>query len=145
MWLADVTEAGSGPALEKMMAYAEERHRMLAENIANIDTPGYKTKQLDPKLFQAKLREAIEERGDDKTQRLKIGATQQFYQDQHGSLRVSPALKPPQNVLFHDGTNPSMERQMADLAENTLTYQVAVELKRARNTVIRQAIAGRTV
>jgi flagellar basal-body rod protein FlgB len=143
MWLTDVSQTGVDAALEKVMAFSEGRHRVLAENIANIDTPGYRAKQLDPKLFQSSLLKAIQEKGGGRDTPLRIEATRQFHTDEQEMLQVTPTLKPPENVLFHDGTNASIERQMAQLAENALMYQAAVELQRQRIALIKQAIAGR--
>lgn len=143
MWLDNLINSGSLPVVQKVAAFTEARHQVLAENIANIDTPNYRTKQLDPKLFQAKLAEAIEDRGGDPRKHLRIGTTRQFHTDDQGMLRVTPTLKPPENILFHDGTNASIERQMASLAENTLMHQVSIALIQERLMVLRKAIAGR--
>jgi len=143
MRITDLTQCGVEPILDKVMAFAEARHRVLAENIANIDTPGYRAKHLDPRLFQAKLLEAVRERSAKASGPVALDSTNQFHTDEQGMLRVTPVLKPPQNVLFHDGTNASLERQMAELAENALMYQVAVELRRQRSALVKQAIAGR--
>ncbi len=143
MWLDNLINRGRLPVLEKVTAFAEARHRVLAENIANIDTPGYRAKQLDPKLFQAKLAEAIETRRDATGEPLRLEATRQFHTDDQGRLRVTPTLRPTENLLFHDGTNASIERQMAALAENTLMHRVSIELMQERFTSLRKAIAGR--
>ena len=50
MFLENLTNRGAMPALEATLAYAESRHRMLAENVANWQTPGYKARQLDARL-----------------------------------------------------------------------------------------------
>ena len=56
------------PALVKTLAYNEARLRMIAENVANIHTPGYRTKQLDVRGFQSSLRRALDARGGDASQ-----------------------------------------------------------------------------
>jgi flagellar basal-body rod protein FlgB len=143
MWLDNLIGSESLPVLEKVAAFTEGRHRVLAENIANIDTPGYRTKQLDPKLFQAKLAEAVEARQGTNGSSLELPRTRQFCTDEQGILHVTPTLDPPQNVLFHDGTNASIEDLMTSLSENTLMHRVAVELIQHRIAHMRRAIAGR--
>jgi flagellar basal-body rod protein FlgB len=143
MWMDNLINGESGPVLEKVAAFTEARHRVLAENIANIDTPFYRTKQLDAKAFQAKLAEAVEARRTEPTAPLRLESTEQFHVDDLGKLQVTPTLRPTENVLFHDGTNASIERQMASLAENTLMHQVAVDLTRGRFASLRKAISGR--
>lgn len=44
------------PVLEQAVSFAQARHGVLAGNIANIDTPGYKTRDLSPDLFQESLK-----------------------------------------------------------------------------------------
>ena len=144
MWLRGVVNGETLPVLEKLAAFTEARHQVLAENVANIDTPHYRAKQLDAKAFQARLAEAVKERRDAGSGgRLNIEGTRQFHVDESGMLRVTPTLRPTENVLFHDGTNASLERQMANLAENTLMHRVTVELLSQRFASLRKAISGR--
>src|SRR4030042_4347215 len=48
------------PVLEQVVNFTEARHGVLAGNIANLDTPGYRTRDLSPELFQQRLQKAIE-------------------------------------------------------------------------------------
>ena len=48
------------PVLEQVVNFSQARHGVLAGNIANLDTPGYKTRDLSPELFQQNLKQAIE-------------------------------------------------------------------------------------
>lgn len=144
MFLSGVTTAGPIPMLDKVLAFTESRNRMLAENIANITTPGYRAKQLDVKSFQAALREASARR-DARGGRLEIAPTDQFRTDAAGRLQVSPTREPAENVLFHDGTNARVERQMSNLAENTMMHQAATELLKNYYDGVKRAISGRVV
>ena len=139
--LTDVTAGGNIPVLEKLLAYAEAGQRMLADNIANVDNPDYKTKQLDPRLFQAALRQALDQCPDPRAP-LDIPATDQFQLDDQGKLRVTPAETPVQNILFHDRTNARVEQLMSQLAENVLTYNAAAQLLRGNFDSIKTAIRG---
>jgi flagellar basal-body rod protein FlgB len=47
------------PLLEKMAAFTERRQEILAENLANLDTPGYKMRDLPQQKFQQALAAAI--------------------------------------------------------------------------------------
>ncbi|GMV96243.1 MAG: hypothetical protein AMXMBFR83_06110 [Phycisphaerae bacterium] len=60
MFFEDLVNGGGVPALEKMLAFTQARQRMLAENVANVDTPGYQAKQLDARAFQLALRQALD-------------------------------------------------------------------------------------
>lgn len=142
MLVSDVTSGGTVPMLEKTLAFTEARNRMLADNIANVLTPGYRTKQLDVSAFQAAMKDAWEKR----TQRdgqFRLESSGEVQVSDAGQLQVTPSQEPAENLLFQDGTNARIERQMAQLAENTLMSRTAVELMRQSYEVVAKAIRGR--
>jgi flagellar basal-body rod protein FlgB len=141
MFFFDVANSGPIPAMEKMLAYTEGRHRMLTENIANIDTPGYHARQLDFRAFQGALREAIDRRGSGGP--LKIQGNQEFGDDSCGQLAVNPTEEPSENILFHDQTNMRVEREMSTLAENTMMHQIVVSQLKDRFDGLMAAIRGK--
>ncbi len=143
MYFADVVNRGPMPAMEKMLAFTQARHRMLTENIANVDTPGYQTKHLDARAFQQALAEALDRREERRTPALEIRGSRQFRQDRSGRLTVTPTVEPAENVLFHDQTNTRIETQMAMLAENAMMHQVVTELLRGKFEELTKAISGR--
>lgn len=50
------------PLLERATAFGQKRHQVLAGNIANIDTPGYKTRDLAVQDFEKALQQAVQTR-----------------------------------------------------------------------------------
>jgi flagellar basal-body rod protein FlgB len=138
-----VTNSGSIPTLDAMLSFTQAQHRVLAENIANIDTPGYQARQLDAKGFQRALAGAVAYRKESRGKTLHVPSGRQFEQQADGSLKFSPALEPPENVLFHDQTNARIERQMALLAENAMMHQTATELLAGGYGNLIKAIRGR--
>ena len=142
MIVTDATNATPISMLEKTLAFTESRNRMLAENVANILTPGYRTKQLDVSAFQKALGAAAEKRAKSGCS-FELPATQQFHLDDGGMLEVTPSDEPPENLLFQDGTNARIERQMAMLAENTLMTQATTSLLQQYYRTVSEAIRGR--
>lgn len=142
MLMNDVLSGGVTPLLEKTLAFTGARHKMLATNIANITTPGYRAQQLDVKSFQAALREAADKRG---TGDLKISSGREFSVSSQGLLEVTPSEEPPENLLFQDGTNARIEKQMSMLAENTMVNQAAAELLKIEFGYLDKAIRGRAI
>ncbi len=142
MFFSSITDRGATPALVTTLSYNEARLRMIADNIANVHTPGYKTQQLDAKAFQRTLRKALDDRGKDWAQPFAIDGNREVSTDGQGFLHVTPSLKPVENILFHDGTNMSVERQMADLAETGMTHELVATLLRGRVQGLRKAIRG---
>lgn len=143
MYFLDLANSESIPALEKMLAFTQARQQMLAENVANVDTPGYHTRQMDAQGFQRKLREAINRQRATGSAALPLESTEEFRLDAAGHLEVSPAEEPAENVLFHDQTNARIERQMALMAENAMMHQAMTELLRNRFEGMLKAIRGR--
>ena len=143
MFISSLTERGSMPALIHLLSYTEQRHRMIAENIANVDTPGYRAKRLDPKAFEEALGEAMDRRGSDPRNPLTLPVHRQFEVDEFGSLRVHPTTAPARNVMFHDGTTISIDREMADLASNAMVHNAATTMLSGKFNGLMTAIRGR--
>lgn len=141
MFLSELTDRGPTPALVHTITFTQARLKTIAENIANWQTPGYRAKQLDPKAFQASLRDAIEQRGSRGSGPMMLNG-KEVRSAKDGSLTVTAREKPLENVLFHDGTNLSIEREMAELAETGMTHELATSLLRRRFEGLTKAIRG---
>lgn len=142
MFFATMTEVGATPALEKTLVFNHARLRMIAENVANMHTPGYRAQQLDTQAFQRALRTALDARGSDPRKPFVVNAGREVKTDRQGRLQVIPSSEPLENILFHDGTNLSIERQMADLAETGMMHELTGRLLLGRYRAIRAAIRG---
>lgn len=137
-------DKGAMPTLEKVVQFTEQRHRVLADNIANLSNPYYKGKDLDPASFQATLRDAVETRRSSPTPatgRLRPSDTNEVKFGRDG-MTVKPS-EVNETVLFHDQSNVDLERTMQRLAENTLTHNLSVELVRNQFEMIKLAIRER--
>lgn len=143
MWIERLTASRTTHAVELAAQFAEHRHKVLAENLANVDTPDYATKRLDPAAFAASLKAALERGKHTRTRTLELRGNAQFGPGPDGRLRVRPAEKPADNVLFHDGTNVRLEQLLADVAQNNLSYEVSTNLLRGRFQGLLRAIRGR--
>jgi flagellar basal-body rod protein FlgB len=141
-FISALTDRGATPALVNMLAFTEARQQVIAENVANLAVPGYPTKQLDAKAFQSALRSALNERAADPRKAFSLVENEEFGSLPDGRLRVTPSLRP-QNALFHDGTDASVERQMSELAETAMMHEAASTLLKGRFDDLRKAIRGR--
>lgn len=142
MFVSDITSGGAFPMLEKTLAFTEANNRMLATNIANATTPGYRNMQLDVSAFQSALREAAEDRKN-RDGHFRLPTTNEFRINAAGRLAVTPSREPAENLLFQDGTSARIERQMALLAENAMMNQITVEILKGYYGGIAKAIRGR--
>jgi flagellar basal-body rod protein FlgB len=99
--------------LERYMDLLSARQKLVATNIANVDTPGYHTRDLD---FQGEFQNAA-------------GLTPEVVQVM--GLPVK-----------NDGNNVNLDRESRLLAENALRFQVASSLMHAQIHTLETAING---
>jgi flagellar basal-body rod protein FlgB len=154
MMISELTNGGGIAALELTMRFAGQRQRLIASNIANIDTPDYVTLDASPREFQRLLADALEKRdaggvagaaggvGGIGAAGLPWKESRSFVRDERGELRIRPT-DPGQGVLFHDRNNRDLERLMQANVENALTFRVASDLLRSRYDILRTAISQR--
>lgn len=142
-FFAELTNGGAMPALLSTWSFAQQKHRAIADNIANISTPNYKAKRLDYGEFQAVLGEALEDRKSNPHQPFELKGHAQFRTNAKGQLETSPTSKPGRNGVFHDGTNLSIEAEMSDLAANAMLHEMTTTLINGRFSGLRKAISGR--
>jgi flagellar basal-body rod protein FlgB len=139
-----VTNADALPVLERLMQFAGARHRLIADAIANFDTPGHQAADLSTTSFRAALGDAIDQR---RRRHGAVGgplepgetAELRFEPDR---LEVSPAAAG-RNILFHDHNDRDLDRTMQALVENFMTFRLAAQLLRSRFDIINTAIRER--
>ena len=110
--------------LSKMLDGAVLRHRVIANNLANANTPGYQRRVVS---FSEELGRAVASRD---AEALRAARP---------TVRLSdePASRP-------DGNNVSTERELADLMHNQLLFSTCTQLLSARIAAYRSAITGET-
>ena len=133
MFIDRLLDQGNAPLLEQMLRFTAARHRLIAENVVNVDTPEYRQKDLSPERFQALLRSRVEQRRD-----AGRGAEAPSFDDV-----VAEVETPTRGILFHDGSNRSMEQLMADQAKNAMMHNLAVELLRKQFQSMEMALRER--
>jgi len=129
MFIESLLNQGSGPTLSELLKFTSQRHKLLAENIVNIDVPGYKQKDLSLEKFQQMMRDRIEQRN--------AGG-----QPDEGELDAE-IENPRDGILFHDGNNRSVETLMSDQAKNALMHNMVIELLRKQFSSMEMALKER--
>lgn len=122
---------GNGPLLEQVINFASQRHKLILDNIANVDTPGYRQKDLSVERFSSMLRQRVEQR-------------RQSGNASFDDLDVS-SENPVRGILFHDRNNRSMEHLASDLAKNAMMHNLAIELLRKQFQQMEMALKERVV
>ena len=124
------------PVLQEVVAFTQARQAVLAGNIANIDTPGYKAKDLSVEDFQARLKQAIETRDRPDVQ-------------SPGEVGLPPkplmaeVAKSSQSILRHDLGNVDMESQATEMVKNQMQHNLALTLLTDQFHQLQMAISGR--
>jgi flagellar basal-body rod protein FlgB len=105
--------------LERVLDLSAFRHQIIAANLANIDTPGYQTR--DAREFAGEMQQAMD------------GEEPSFTPVAHKLLGL---LERP------DGNNVSVERESLLLAQNQLRFTVAVAFLKSEFHTMSSAING---
>ncbi len=101
-----------GNRLEQYMDLLSARQKLVASNVANVDTPGYKTRDID---FNLEFMGRVEGLGPD-------------------------VIEPAGLKTRNDGNNVNLDRESRLLAENAIRFNAAANLLRSQLRVIRSAI-----
>ncbi|HYP06939.1 MAG TPA: flagellar basal body protein [Bryobacteraceae bacterium] len=101
----------TGLRLERYLDLLSARQKLTASNIANVDTPGYKTQDID---FRSELASAL------------------------GSSRNAVEAQGLQTK--NDGNNVSLDREARNLSENAIRFAIASNLLQTQLRAVRSAI-----
>jgi flagellar basal-body rod protein FlgB len=115
------------PALENYLKLTTAREQAISANMANVDTPGYHTQDID---FQGELKKAMN------------GISSQS-EDGTVTAQMSPAVQEVQGLMERpDGNNVNLDREGLLMAETQLQYQIGVQLVKHQFHQMLSAISG---
>ncbi len=136
MSLFNIVGSTATDSLQKSMIFSQERHKVLADNIANIDTPGFKMKDIDESKFEADLAKSIlrARSANPNASRLDLAVSP-------GEPSTSTADKI-SGMVFHDGNNRSVEELMVELNRNVSRHSQAVNILRNQTNLLKSIISG---
>jgi flagellar basal-body rod protein FlgB len=130
-----VTELPLFSMLKTRMRWLETRQRLLAENVANAETPGYRGRDLKPQDFTRQLQAATSVQMVSTNTGHLAGASQSdpsFAQDRSQAFEVTPR-----------GNSVSLEEEMMRIAQNQIDHQTAASLYSRSLGLIKTAIGKR--
>jgi flagellar basal-body rod protein FlgB len=146
--LPSLFNSSSLPVLEQVVNFTEARHGVLAGNIANLDTPGYRSVDLSTEDFQSRLKNALESRQRAAaTSRAPYPYADGVATSKSSVGRVSNELATVtdsvKGMLRHDDNNTSLEEQVSEIAKNQAQHNLALSLMTAQLRLLRAAITER--
>jgi flagellar basal-body rod protein FlgB len=129
--MADLFDTNSTwNVLEKSMDISADRHRLITNNIANIDTIGYEAKDLN---FKEALEEALKVRSNDLIQ---------THPKHIRPVPVSGALRVKKTADRLDSVAPvDIDQEMTHLVQNNIQYRTSVEMLLRKMNMLKHTIA----
>ena len=122
---ASMIETSLSEALGRFLDVDVARYKLVAANLANIDTPGYRTRDLN---FRAELERA----------------SQESFAPENGLLHTAgftPVARQVRGLMERpDGNNVSLERESLLLAETQMKFNVGIQLLKDQFHTISLAI-----
>ncbi|MBI5849220.1 MAG: flagellar basal body rod protein FlgB [Nitrospirae bacterium] len=113
--------------LEKLIQATQVRHKVLSSNIANVDTPKYRAKDVDFKSFLESENAGMKTTNP-------------------GHISTSPVstgqpadLKAGGNLSWGDDNNVELDMEVAKMTENGLLYEAAARLLSKKMLMIKSA------
>ena len=118
---------------EQALKLRERRSEVLASNLANMDTPGYKARDFDFKALLAR----------------ETGQNQDLFLTNQRHISTGDALVPESFMRYRmpeqdslDGNSVNAEREQMNFASNSLQYQASLRFLGDKMTSLVRAIKG---
>lgn len=116
--------------LEQGLNYSSARNQTIGNNIANVDTPGYKAKHVN---FKDHLNAASFEAKRTEQQHIP-------FSNQESSFNVTSR----QNTTYnHNGNSVDIDKEMNELAQNQLYYEALTERINGKFSSLKSVVGGR--
>lgn len=121
--------------LRTRMHWHQERQRLLAENVSNSDTPGYRPRDLAPLQFDRTQSRAMSV-SLERTEASHIAASETISNRFEGSRLGGSEVRPTGNAV-------NLEDEMIKVAANQMDYQAATTLYTRSLGLIKTAVGKR--
>ncbi|MEM6491017.1 MAG: flagellar basal body rod protein FlgB [Pseudomonadota bacterium] len=119
----------------KKMRYLTQRQDVLAQNVANADTPDYQARDLVPLDFDQTLAQQFV--------RLQMRPAA-MGESLPGTLPTDPRFRDPESRMIYeqslDGNNVVLEEQLLKVQETQMEYQASVRLIRKYHAMMKTAL-----
>ena len=110
--------------LSQLLDASELRHRVISQNVANVNTPGYQRLAVS---FEEELAQRLTSNDANET----LGdLIPEVYEEQGLPVRA-------------DGNNVDIDKEMGQLSKNSLLYQTYAQVLVSRLSMMRSAISGK--
>lgn len=143
VWIEGLIQRETVPVLEAAMGFASQRHQTIMHNIANVETPYFKRKAMPEESFKRSMQKALDARYQRHWNEftphstIDLRYTQNHYPVPywHEGREYGPER--------HDENNVVIEKEMADLAKNSLFMESLQQLFRSKTNGLKSALRDR--
>lgn len=127
--------------LKGRLGYLSQRERLVAENVANADTPGFTPRDLKPFSFQQHMAAQNGVRGMTVNASPQAAAAMSRMQNMPGVKRTNSydAVKSPDSDTTLDGNQVVLEDQMLKMNETRMNYDAAITFYQKSMGILRLA------
>ncbi|WP_164669000.1 flagellar basal body rod protein FlgB [Virgibacillus doumboii] len=125
---------GTFKTLEGSLDYASAKNRTISNNIANVDTPNYKAKDV---VFKNVLNDALTSSFEAKRTHSK-----HIPFDNSGTGPSFKTITQKNTMYNHNGNSVDIDKEMADLAKNQIYYQSLVDRINGKFSSLQTVIRG---
>ena len=123
-------------ALAASLKYRQLRQELIASNIANAETPGYKAKKID---FEEALARALDT---DDQMSMKVTDGKHFNVGNGGFKNLQPEIvETDDGIVSQDGNTVDRDKELAEMAENKIVYDASVQLLNKKLGLLKYAIS----
>ncbi|MFD2044096.1 flagellar basal body rod protein FlgB [Ornithinibacillus salinisoli] len=124
---------GTIQSLEKSLDYATMKNQTISTNIANVDTPNYKSQDV---VFKNVLNDALA----NSTSAKRTDARHiPFGESQHTPYKI---VTNNETAYNHNGNNVDVDKEMSELAKNQIYYQALVDRLNGKFSSLQSVIRG---
>ena len=117
--------AGSLSALETMLQFASARQKAIATNLANLDTVGYRTRDVSEADFRRVLART--------------------FGGEPGQAEFRSAEAADAGIVKPNGNNVDLEIEMSKMVRNSALHGTAATLLAHQFALLREAVAGHVI
>jgi flagellar basal-body rod protein FlgB len=113
------------------------RQEVISNNIANVDTPNYKSQHVE---FETMFRQALEDQGQ---LSMKVSSPRHIQAVPSNPLDVDPTVvSETWGTMRMDGNNVDVDQEMTELGMNTIQYNLTIQKVNGELQRLKTAITG---
>jgi flagellar basal-body rod protein FlgB len=114
--------------LHRLISAASDRQKIISSNIANVDTPGYKAKDL--------------KFGNILSKKIKLATTDPKHVGGKESSKMDSKMLVESDPSWGDRNNVELSVEVAKMTQNALLHETAVKILNSKITMYKLAIKG---